>query len=153
MISIHASREGSDHCRYDHRARAVKISIHASREGSDIPAQADIFSLQDFNPRFPRGKRHRLPRRLSAALNFNPHFPRGKRRSSQASCVVSRRFQSTLPAGEATLSPSSNRTSPQFQSTLPAGEATKQREVKKNDNIYFNPRFPRGKRHFGCNVQ
>ena len=35
LISIHASREGSDQNERDIEKYLVKISIHASREGSD----------------------------------------------------------------------------------------------------------------------
>ena len=168
-ISIHASREGSDHCRYDHRARAVKISIHASREGSDIPAQADIFSLQDFNPRFPRGKRRHTPvfRAVGATFqstlpareatfframavrrerNFNPRFPRGKRRPELFRPDFDIIFQSTLPAGEATISAENDFVLRRFQSTLPAGEATTGLSSRRMRRSNFNPRFPRGKR-------
>ena len=78
-ISIHASREGSDYSRFARTFRRVifqstlpareatqkiqycklpqTISIHASREGSDKYLKGQILSFQNFNPRFPRGKR------------------------------------------------------------------------------------------------
>ena len=84
---------------------------------------ATSFEL-NFNPRFPRGKRHK-----AAAKNATPkisiHASRGgsdpyggqKRRLPFA-------FQSTLPVGEATRPRSLSKWFPRFQSTLPTGEAT-----------------------------
>ena len=56
------------------------ISIHASRGGSDPHfGQVVLFNL-NFNPRFPRGKRPPLMRIAAPiAIYFNPRFPRGKR--------------------------------------------------------------------------
>ena len=63
-------------------SRIIHISIHASRGGSDrIPCIPGGF-LNDFNPRFPWGKRH-------------PHY---------YYLFYSLKFQSTLPVGEATHS-------------------------------------------------
>ena len=77
------------------------ISIHASREGSDIPGDRPWDLPWDFNPRFPRGKRpsklvpllstmisihasregsdHHQATVLPCTVYFNPRFPRGKR--------------------------------------------------------------------------
>ena len=122
------------------------ISIHASRGGSDVGDFFSKCSPVDFNPRFPRGKRHgqgtsmiqdinfnpRFPRGkrpppLLQALRisyFNPRFPRGKRQTHGAYISTLQSFQSTLPAGEATYSSGLQHSCPLFQSTLPAGEAT-----------------------------
>ena len=103
QISIHASREGSDHGGYSFLtdkplfqstlpareatsgnptiSKRLCISIHASREGSDV-LHADFIPLH---------------------LDFNPRFPRGKRRGKESIFFwVVREFQSTLPAREAT---------------------------------------------------
>ena len=56
-ISIHASREGSD-ASCTHLTAHCLISIHASREGSDRSESKQWVIVRDFNPRFPRGKRH-----------------------------------------------------------------------------------------------
>ena len=126
-ISIHASREGSDRA-YRHQLVLLCISIHASREGSDTVGDTA----------------------LAAGV----------------------KFQSTLPAREATYSKSSYANSAsQFQSTLPAREATGKTATQDAAIIisihasrggsdphhtrllpgkwlYFNPRFPRGKRRY-----
>ena len=106
---------------------------------------------------------------------FNPRFPRGKRPFLQILKKGSCHFQSTLPAGEATRQCLiKNQYVFIFQSTLPAGEATKRRFrlysfirfsihasrggsdqlILKNRLIvhFFNPRFPRGKRHSTISV-
>ena len=103
----------------------IFISIHASREGSDSSDSAASRRGRDFNPRFPRGKRHparsvpglRRPISIHASregsdlskheilnvfLHFNPRFPRGKRLSTKGVHAKMSIFQSTLPAGEAT---------------------------------------------------
>ena len=101
IISIHASRGGSDGERRE-KAAQKDISIHASRGGSDVELCGTITTQRDFNPRFPWGKR---------------------RRASPSS---------TAPAT--------------FQSTLPVGEATGIRPRLHRGTKYFNPRFPWGKR-------
>ena len=129
------------------KTKRYAISIHASREGSDFVSLQIRGVDIDFNPRFPRGKRH-PPR---------PHQCRYPK------------FQSTLPAREATdrLAPLEQ---PQrisihasregsdhlrrnaffiylvFQSTLPAREATNILTTCRDFVLNFNPRFPRGKR-------
>ena len=55
-ISIHASRGGSDEAGGVGVAESM-ISIHASRGGSDKAAYSSMILTNDFNPRFPRGKR------------------------------------------------------------------------------------------------
>ena len=101
------------------------ISIHASREGSDIGKDTKSIDGFNFNPRFPRGKRHTQegihPKKH---WYFNPRFPRGKRHKLHRKLHPKTEFQSTLPAREATL------------------------HVWASNHIIsnFNPRFPRGKR-------
>ena len=56
-ISIHASRGGSDAVSLISSVRAL-ISIHASRGGSDELCFFVVKAISNFNPRFPRGKRH-----------------------------------------------------------------------------------------------
>ena len=145
-ISIHASRGGSDLPKKLPISKSI-ISIHASRGGSDGGPKRRTKMRQNFNPRFPRGKRpagtgrrcyrilfqSTLPageatigRSAICALlaDFNPRFPRGKRQGSQKYYSMHHLFQSTLPAGEATWPPLEDEGKGQFQSTLPAGEAT-----------------------------
>ena len=78
------------------------ISIHASRGGSDMTDLKKSPNAYHFNPRFPRGKRRKELYSTTIFTNFNPRFPRGKRHSIFADTGVKVAFQSTLPAGEAT---------------------------------------------------
>ena len=55
-ISIHAPREGGDHCR-KHMYHHLHISIHAPREGGDLVFHDIYLHLLYFNPRPPRGGR------------------------------------------------------------------------------------------------
>ena len=83
------------------------------------------FCPQNFNPRFPWGKRLEAAYAHIRKSNISIHASRGG--SDLWSGLLSRRrnrFQSTLPVGEATLPDA-------------AGAALHQ---------YFNPRFPWGKR-------
>ena len=52
VISIHASREGSDICGAV-AALLFDISIHASREGSDYQSPLYFTIIIDFYPRIP----------------------------------------------------------------------------------------------------
>ena len=170
-ISIHASREGSD--LRDYAFRVLKgISIHASREGSDIGKDTKSIDGFNFNPRFPRGKRHKLHRKLHPKTEFQSTLPareatKAGRRfisprnisihasregSDPATTIKSAcagQFQSTLPAREATTLLQAVGTDKKFQSTLPAREATQVFHYYKRFFKDFNPRFPRGKRQSG----
>ena len=143
MISIHASRGGSDHL-VRHRRRLPKfqstlpageatslwfclprpseISIHASRGGSDLRRRSLSWILYNFNPRFPRGKRP-VPVMSPAPINL---------------------FQSTLPAGEATVFSSISKDMEVFQSTLPAGEATRITTLLLTATAKFQSTLPAG---------
>ena len=103
-ISIHASREGCDDaeaCRHIHHT-GYSISIHASREGCDQSTTSSTNSISNFNPRIPRGMRHKIYHttvihdKISihasregcdhsfqineyARNDFNPRIPRGMR--------------------------------------------------------------------------
>ena len=83
-----------------------------------------LLSQWNFNPRFPRGKRHLVPSE-PAHKAISIHASRG----GSDACEVNYwkhgyLFQSTLPAGEATPSIMQELLVVKFQSTLPAGEAT-----------------------------
>ena len=124
-ISIHASREGSDHGVTGFRDNKCHISIHASREGSDRCTGSDWNHHRHFNPRFPRGKRPKGLKVIDTLLKISIHASReGSDKSIQMKIITQLRFQSTLPAREAT-------------SQWPSGQPASR---------HFNPRFPRGKR-------
>ena len=78
-----------------------------------------------FNPRFPRGKRRPIPGILGDDKAISIHASRG------GSDLKTRRLRLWLYV---------------FQSTLPAGEATFLSLSLPGFLLYFNPRFPRGKR-------
>ena len=123
FISIHASRGGSDPPRPP-CLRPLPISIHASRGGSDKFFEKFIFQSCYFNPRFPRGKRPRLPWFIGLPAPF----------------------QSTLPAGEATIQ-QPGETAKQFISIHASRGGSDLHGCWPFSRVrHFNPRFPRGKR-------
>ena len=165
LISIHASRGGSDEMQND-AIKADIISIHASRGGSDhaqahyqgrtpfqstLPAgEATLYRIQAlrarryFNPRFPRGKRQSGPRCTSSIHNFNPRFPRGKRpmRISTALFRVLN-FNPRFPRGKRPINSLRQAFQLQFQSTLPAGEATSSHPAHRRTGL-FQSTLPAG---------
>ena len=102
------------------------ISIHASREGSDPERRLYVFILSGFQST--------LPAREATSAFFPAPYP------SSISIHASREGSD---AGG--LRPHAPRHA-LFQSTLPAREATKTEPCRFPICIYFNPRFPRGKR-------
>ena len=74
-ISIHAPREGGDGTRiytYDNTG----ISIHAPREGGDCQRPSVRSAQNHFNPRPPRGGRHRVTAFCIADIRISIHAPR-----------------------------------------------------------------------------
>ena len=124
LISIHASREGSDKCTGYRRFRCADISIHASREGSDAELTDKIEQKRQFQSTLPVREATRCSA-IRTPLNI---------------------FQSTLPAREATIGGGVCWPKREFQSTLPAREATAERKSAAFSAVHFNPRFPQGKR-------
>ena len=100
------------------------ISIHASRGGSDVGDFFSKCSPVDFNPRFPRGKRHGQGTSMIQDINFNPRFPRGKRRPCCSASQGSMYFNPRFPRGKRHNMNAFSISLDVFQSTLPAGEAT-----------------------------
>ena len=169
LISIHASRGGSDFDDGFSDGSSADISIHASRGGSD-PEEAAPLSLEIISIHASRGGSDpSVFGFFSPSFGFQSTLPAGEAtRSSSSLGSSSALFQSTLPAGEATRFPGAITSSFQFQSTLPAGEATIWNRAYISTNKisihasrggsdclrirhvqgagYFNPRFPRGKR-------
>ncbi len=128
------------------------ISIHVPREGHDLIRCTNSSHPGYFNPRAPRGARHRgcISKRVSQGISihvpreghdarsvykhvvvvqyFNPRAPRGARLYSASLYVLRATFQSTCPARGTTLIPASP------MCFLP----------------HFNPRAPRGARRVLC---
>ena len=121
-----------------------------------------------FNPRFPRGKRRRqLASHIQAPISI--HASRGGSDHNDG-CVSAgiERFQSTLPAGEATgerynydyvseisihasrggsdAYPELEVASSEISIHASRGGSDAQARKKSISGLYFNPRFPRGKR-------
>ena len=191
-ISIHVPREGHDCILYKNTGYFMGISIHVPREGHDeryfrapalsgqfqstCPARGTTSSFQKcsprltyFNPRAPRGARHRLscpdtftirisihvPReghdlwslfRLKRLLYFNPRAPRGARLMVLLLSPLRLGFQSTCPA-RGTTKP---RLSVACQTTISIhvpreGHDGFPRSIVGNQTD-FNPRAPRGAR-------
>ena len=101
----------------------------------------------DFNPRFPRGKRHGVMRLSFAPAYFNTRFPRGKRPRCDEAFLRSGLFQSTLPAGEATPAAVLDLVTRNFNPRFPRGKRQCPLISSLKFMRNFNPRFPRGKRH------
>ena len=57
----------------------ASISIHASLAGGDRLANRPCKRAIYFNPRLPRGRRHKIPFAIRRASDFNPRLPRGRR--------------------------------------------------------------------------
>ena len=169
MISIHASRGGSDNPLPFSKPLSKIISIHASRGGSDAPVSFLRRRVYHFNPRFPRGKRlcklgrHRalfqfqstLPageatarrRLLNSFTHISIHASRGgsdarRWRNGEASTE----FQSTLPAGEATCALCKEAVNIEISIHASRGGSDLTQGIDSCSCYNFNPRFPRGKR-------
>ena len=101
----------------------------------------------NFNPRFPRGKRHRLASEpVSVNRNFNPRFPRGKRPGMRVGEMLQLLFQSTLPAGEATVEVMKDLDALTISIHASRGGSDSSADIDAPMTNNFNPRFPRGKR-------
>ena len=130
MISIHASRGGSDlipckvpdipigfqstlpagEATFSQRRNhhIFLISIHASRGGSDNRQSAVRLCCAISIHASRGGSDTDIESTTSWDIHFNPRFPRGKRPIKHRAGDLSSRFQSTLPAGEATAALKSN---------------------------------------------
>ena len=123
MISIHASREGSDLALSLNVSPRV-ISIHASREGSDVESCHFRIELSISIHASREGSDFGLCSLLRLRLLISIHASREGSDLRQWLKWWQVQFQSTLPAREAT------------GRIIKTGEG----------DVNFNPRFPRGKR-------
>ncbi len=145
-ISTLAPREGSDDDDL-HLPGILEISTLAPREGSDTAPDQRDQSASNFNPRSPRGERHRLFHRFVGRGGFQPSLPaRGATASISSMRLLSRHFNPRSPRGERLWVSGLSTTEYGFQPSLPARGAT--RIVLKSIAaiVYFNPRSPRGER-------
>ena len=105
------------------------ISIHAPREGGDDFSYVDFEKFSYFNPRPPRGGRHRRGRcSPTAREDFNPRPPRGGRRG--------RRKRMRKPLWISIHAPREGGDNGRIRICIPLR--------------YFNPRPPRGGRPCKC---
>ena len=170
QISIHASHKGSDVIGSGLLSGNVQFQSTLPAREATMGVSAIRPGIPDFNPRFPQGKRRSslavlkrsaifqstLPAREATMLHqelnqilsyFNPRFPQGKRRTLQ-----SYRRQATGISIHASRKGSDQESILRqiawivFQSTLPAREATRKAYSDRLHGLYFNPRFPQGKR-------
>ena len=83
----------------------IQISIHAPRVGRDLICSALFPFLSNFNPRAPRGARHRVLASSIGAIVISIHAPRvGRDDRMTSDSNVKWIFQSTRPAWGATTS-------------------------------------------------
>ena len=101
------------------------ISIHALREEGDASNMQQMANQVDFNPRPPRGGRHKVLTVTTLKLYFNPRPPRGGRRSSGlCSLWGARYFNPRPPRGGRRLFIGTQIAASLFQSTPSARRAT-----------------------------
>ena len=146
-ISIHALREESDLLHLLAEV-VLGISIHALREESDSVRLSPETVPKNFNPRPPRGERHRAVVELGDGGEISIHALREESDLSDPKGFGSFvEFQSTPSARRATL-PSDGSFAPikRFQSTPSARRATSGVPPMRAYAPHFNPRPPRGER-------
>ena len=125
------------------------ISIHVPREGHDNLSQPPFFYNYIFQSTCPaRGTTaHRL--NLSESkVHFNPRAPRGARQNALKIRNTRTKFQSTCPARGTTAAAFFSATATTFQSTCPARGTTDALSPTLELLCNFNPRAPRGARHY-----
>jgi len=127
----------------------ISISIHASLAGSDIIETNPETKEKYFNPRFPCGKRLRVWDKRQNKYIISIHASlAGSDQLGKVSFYFLGVFQSTLPLREATKKQLEelNKKEISIHASL-AGSDCIPKDVLMSE-IYFNPRFPCGKRHF-----
>ena len=131
VISIHALREEGDELQVFPPEVAVGISIHALREEGDPNGLLIMLDDLDFNPRPPRGGRPRSPSFI----------------------VVSRLFQSTPSARRATREIAALKAIKDISIHALREEGDIRLLLRLLPSSDFNPRPPRGGRHYGRQSQ
>ena len=138
-----ATRRGRLH------AGSHDVSIHAARAGGDSNARLRWRPGQSFNPRRPRGRRHHrnAPMPIRAVVSIHAARAGGDKSadSDQQARMVS--IHAARAGGDrvarcTTVAPYV------FQSTPPARAATPSDRPRAAASLGFNPRRPRGRRHW-----
>ena len=126
----------------------ANISIHAPARGA-TEAQRKELTAWVFQSTPPaRGATRPLCRRSPADHHFNPRPPRGGRHRLRRWSSMAAKFQSTPPARGATVLVAILVRELTFQSTPPARGATAGTAAHDPRSHNFNPRPPRGGRRF-----
>ena len=123
-ISIHASRGGSDLALRIHGKDAVVISIHASRGGSDDPRRHRLRRTHIFQSTLPVGEATLMRAGVDVWMTISIHASRGGSDHPPLSL---------LPPH------------PHFNPRFPWGKR-QQGATRRCTDKHFNPRFPWGKR-------
>ena len=129
---------------------AWAISIHAPREGSDAVLPAAAMAEILFQSTLPaRGATLHKSWMVQQSGHFNPRSPRGERPRHTYYTTGTKKFQSTLPARGAT-----GRTKPRDKFVKISIHAPREGSDEsvcrgKDHTRHFNPRSPRGERHYG----
>ena len=146
-ISIHAPREGSDAQLSGIGIGHGAISIHAPREGSDDVTHLSAALLIDFNPRSPRGERHRVKLFAPQYADFNPRSPRGERPLPRGNGRHTSAISIHAPReGSDRLHDLHGPGRYDFNPRSPRGERPFPRLMRPSFGRNFNPRSPRGER-------
>ena len=148
----------------------AKISIHAPLAGSDRSVRSCCRPVRDFNPRSPRGERHKRPglclcqlaisihaplagsdeiyRHTGGGVQISIHAPlAGSDQRHYPDLVLRQGISIHAPlAGSDCISVWPCLPDSTFQSTLPSRGATAAYDAGKHNVYYFNPRSPRGER-------
>ena len=145
MISIHASRGGSD-VNHKFAAQISAISIHASRGGSDSTTVGNVLGAFDFNPRFPWGKRLREVSEAMVKAQISIHASRGGSDDATRAATVLMGISIHASRGGSDLQTiGKSRYLSDFNPRFPWGKRLP-RVGYGHPEWDFNPRFPCGKR-------
>ena len=116
--------------------------------GATLRPDAQVWDIDNFNPRSPYGERRRIAAFSAPSDNFNPRSPYGERPGRHTMRMPPCVFQSTLPLRGATYySKRSHAEKSNFNPRFPYGERQTATYLPLNFSD-FNPRFPYGERHF-----
>ncbi len=148
-ISIHASREGSDLAAGTNAAEYWPFqSTLPAREATGDCSSTSIRS--SFQSTLPAREATAKPmRHIQSVRNFNPRFPRGKRHHQDN--LLQHHYHISIHAsreGSDTEKPKQSSKYSNFNPRFPRGKRPMDID-KINQTVNFNPRFPRGKRPLG----
>ena len=149
VISIHVPREGDDEAANLRRWQERQFQSTSPARGTTFFDELGRMTLENFNPRPPRGgRRFPFDFPLMHRRNFNPRPPRGGRRAPCATYFYSFMISIHVPReGDDPIVLQMDGRQVAFQSTSPARGTTGQGYRQHQYHNHFNPRPPRGGRH------